>query len=77
MTFLRKIAVLPGQTEKTEIAKAEKIHDVKHDVSRCCTMNAIKFFYSDSILYVTLSKLLKPDNQSSVELQKLIEASRK
>ena len=69
--------MLPGQTEKTEIAKAEKSHDVKDDMSRCCTMNAIKFFYSDSILYVTLLKLLKSDNKSIVKLQKHIEASRK
>ena len=77
MKFLRKIAVVLGQTEKPEIAKAEKSHDVKDDVSRCCTMNAIKFFYPDFILNLTLSKLLKPDNGSIVELQKHIEASRK
>ena len=50
-----KIAVLPGQTEKIENAKSEKMH-------RPGTMNELFLIRSDLKMTVKFLKFLKPDN---------------
>ena len=50
-----KIAVLPGQTEKIENAKAEKMH-------RPGTMNESFLIQSNSKMTVKFLKFLKPDH---------------
>ena len=50
-----KIAVLPGQTEKIENAKAEKMH-------RLGTMNESFLIRSDLKMTVKFLKFLKPDH---------------
>ena len=54
-TFVTKNAVLPGQTEKNENAKAEKMH-------RPGTMNESFLIRSDLKMTVKFLKFLKPDH---------------